>query len=97
MNNLVTIRTFSHSTDFELVKAYLESCDIECFGTDEIINRTYFANVTGGVKLQVREAQLDEAIKLLVAGGYLSAEDMESSPEFRWAERIIEKLKKIFS
>ena len=39
MEKLVNIRTFSQSADFEMVKAYLESMGIECFGRDEIINR----------------------------------------------------------
>ena len=39
MNELVTIRTFSSSTDFGMVKAYLESMGIECFALDEVMNR----------------------------------------------------------
>ena len=96
MDNLVTIRTFSSSVDFQMVKAYLESLGIECFGRDEVMNRAYLANVNGGVKLQVRAGQLDEAIQLLIEGGYIKPEDMESSPEFRWAEKVINKIKSIF-
>ena len=57
MDKLVTVRTFSSSQDFEMVKSYLESFVIECFGRDEIINRSYFSNVNGGVKLDVRAEQ----------------------------------------
>ena len=89
MDNLITIRTFSSSVDFQMVKAYLESLGIECFGRDEVMNRAYLANVNGGVKLQVEESKAEEAIKLLMEGGYLKPEDFEPSPEMKWAEKII--------
>ncbi len=91
MNNLVTIRSFSSSVDFEMVKAYLESMGIECFGIDEVINRSYLANVNGGVKLKVREDQAEEAIKLLIEGGYLKSEDFEPSAEMKWIEKVLKK------
>jgi hypothetical protein len=89
MSNLVTIRSFSSSVDFEMAKAYLASMGIECFGIDEVINRAYLANVNGGVKLKVREEQAEEAVKLLIGGGYLKAEDFEPSTEMRLAEKVI--------
>ena len=96
MDERITVRTFSSSVDFEMVKAYLESCGIECFGKDELTNRAYLANVNGGVKLQVRPDQLDGAIQLLIEGGYITPEDMESTAELQWAEKIINKIKAIF-
>ena len=94
MEKLVNIRTFSQSTDFEMVKAYLESMGIECFGRDEIINSAYLANVNGGVKLDVRASQAEEAIRLLIEGGYLKPEDFEPTPEFKFVEKILSKLRK---
>ena len=94
MEKLVNIRTFSQSTDFEMVKSYLESMGIECFGRDEIINRSYFANVNGGVKLDVRASQAEEAIKLLMEGGYLKPEDFEPTPEFKFVDKILSKFRK---
>jgi len=89
MDELVTIRTFSQSIDFELVKSYLESCRIECFGMDEYTNRAYCASVNGGIKLQVRQEQAEEAIKLLLEGGYLKADDFEPTTEMKWMEKVI--------
>jgi len=89
MDELVTVRTFNRSQDFEMVKSYLESFEIECFGRDEIVNRSYFSNVNGGVKLDVRAEQAEEAVKLLVEGGYLKAEDFELSPEMKWMEKLL--------
>ena len=94
MEKLVNIRTFSQSADFEMVKAYLESMGIECFGRDEIINRAYLANVNGGVKLDVLESQAEEAIKLLLEAGYLKPEDFEPIPEFKFVDKILRKFRK---
>ncbi|HRZ96309.1 MAG TPA: hypothetical protein P5084_02035 [Paludibacter sp.] len=94
MNELVTIRTFSSSTDYGMVQAYLESLGVECFPLDEVMNRAYLANVNGGVKLQVRKEQADEAIKLLFDGGYLNEEDFEPNAEMKWINNIISKFRK---
>ncbi|HLP04821.1 MAG TPA: hypothetical protein VK152_05255, partial [Paludibacter sp.] len=72
----------------------LESCGIECFGRDEIINRAYLANVDGGVKLQVRPEQVEEAVKLLFEGGYLKKEDSEPTAEMKWLEKILNVFKR---
>jgi len=93
MEELVTIRSFTQSIDFELAKSYLESFGIECYGQDEILNRDY-ANVNGGVKLQVRLEQLEEAIKLLLNAGYLKAEDFEPSTEMKWVEKLLSFFKR---
>jgi len=94
MEELVTIRTFSSSIEFELVKSYLESFKIECFGRDEISNQTYINNANGGIMLQVRSDQTQEAIKLLFDGGYLKAEDFELSSEMKWVEKVLNYFKR---
>ena len=82
MEELETVRSFTQSTEFAMAKSYLESFGIECFGQDEIYNK-------GGVKLQVRSDQADEAIKLLFEGGYLKKEDFEPSAEMKFVEKIL--------
>ena len=82
MEELVIIRTFTDYNDFAIAKSYLESFDVECFGQDEIYSK-------GGVKLQVRSEQVDEAIKLLFDGGYLKKEDFEPSVEMKFVEKIL--------
>ena len=93
MNNLVTVRSFSSSTDFAMVKSYLESFEIECFVQDEIINRDY-TNANGGIKLQVRAEQAEEAIKLLMERGYLKAEDFEPTAEMKFVEKVMNFFKR---
>ncbi len=89
MSELVTLRTFSQSIDFEMVKSYLESFSIECFGKNEIINRAYINLVDGGIQLQVREEQAEEAIKVLFEGGYLKKEDFEPSAGMKLMEKVL--------
>jgi len=94
MDELVTVRTFSGSNDFEMVKSYLESFEIECFGRDEISNRAYISNANGGIKLQVRAEQAEEAVKLLMESGYLKPEDFEPSAEMKFMEKIMKFFKR---
>lgn len=94
MAELVTIRTFSQSIDFEMAKSYLESCGIDCFGKNEIINRAYIDLVDGGIQLQVPDNQVDNAIKLLFEKGYLKAEDFEPSPEMKLMGKILNFFKR---
>ena len=93
MEELVTVRTFTWSTDYEMCKSYLESFEIECYGQDEILNRDY-ANANGGIKLQVRSDQAEDAIKHLLDAGYLKPEDLEPSPEVKWVEKMINYFKR---
>ena len=97
MSNLVTIATFNNQVDFDMAKNFLESNNIVCFSKDEFSNRTYISNAVGGVKLQVSEEQLEDALKLMIEGGYLTAEDLDVSPELKWAGKIIDSVKKFFS
>ena len=89
MEELATVRTFSSSIDFEMVKSYLESFEIECFGRDEISNRAYINNTNGGIMLQVRAEKAEEAVKLLLDAGYLKAEDFEPSAEMKFVEKVL--------
>ena len=94
MEELITVRTFSSSIEFEMAKSYLESFEIECFGRDDISNRAYINDANGGAMLQVRLEQAEEAIKLLFEGGYLKAEDFEPSTEMKWVEKILNYFKR---
>lgn len=93
-DNLITIRSFSNSSEFEIAKAYLLSMGIDCVGQDELINQIYVANVNGGVKLQVPSEQYEEALKLMIEGGYIKPDDFEPTPEFKWLNSILNKFRK---
>lgn len=94
MSQLITIRTFSSSIDSEMVRSYLESLGVNCYIKDEFINRAYVPNLTGGIKLQVEEENLETAIALLKDGGYLTEKDLEPVAEYKFIEKILAKFRK---
>ena len=94
MNDFVTLRSFNNAAEYELAKSYLESAKIECYGKDEFINWAYLGNVDGGIKLDVSDEQAEEAIKLLLEGGYLKPEDFEPSSEMKWMEKVLSFFKR---
>ena len=89
MNELVTLRAFNNSNDFQIAKSYLESFEIECFAQDENVTSTYWTGIVGGVKLQVREEDAERAIKVLMEADYLKQEDFEPSSEMKFVEKIL--------
>jgi hypothetical protein len=72
-NNFVTIRVFTYPSEAIILKGRLESEEIECFLMDELtvqVNPLY-SNAIGGVKLQVRENDVERANEILREGGYI--------------------------
>ena len=67
---LVTVASFSQAMEAHLSRARLESEGIECFISDEftITNNWLFSNAIGGVKLNVRESDAQEALEVLQHG-----------------------------
>jgi hypothetical protein len=67
MQQLVTIRQFRDLPEALLAKGSLESAGIECFLADENLVRLdwFISNFIGGIKLNVRAADAENAQKLL--------------------------------
>jgi hypothetical protein len=67
MRELVTIRQFRDLPEALLAKGSLESAGIECFLADENLVRLdwFISNFIGGIKLNVRTADAEDAQKLL--------------------------------
>jgi hypothetical protein len=67
MRELVTIRQFRDLPEALLAKGSLESSGIECFLADENLVRLdwFISNFIGGIKLNVRAADAENAQKLL--------------------------------
>ena len=65
--NLVTVATFHDEMEFLLARARLESADIECFSQDENMLRiaAWHSHLFGGIKLQVRESDAEDALAVL--------------------------------
>jgi len=64
---LITIANFHSEPEFLLARARLESADIECFAQDENILRLagWHSHILGGIKLQVRESDAEDALAIL--------------------------------
>ncbi len=67
IRELVTIRQFRDLPEALLAKGSLESAGIECFLADENLVRLdwFISNFIGGIKLNVRAADVENAQKLL--------------------------------
>ena len=63
------------------MQSYLTAEDIYSFLKDEhsVVMQPYLANAMGGVKLQVREADVERAIEVLERSGLLKQETKERS------------------
>ena len=79
-SSFVTVKIFNNSIDFHVAKSYLESAQIDCFGQNEFINQVYplAGSTLGEIQLQVPADQAEEAIRLLIEGGFAKPEDYEA-------------------
>lgn len=82
MENLVTVKTVTYPHEVGLIRSFLESEGILCSVQDELTIQVYplAANAFGGVKIQVLERDVENAINVLKKGGYLTEEDLQPSP-----------------
>jgi hypothetical protein len=64
---LVTIATFHNEMEFLLARARLESAELEYFAQDENVLplAAWHSHIFGGIKLQLRESEVDDASAIL--------------------------------
>jgi hypothetical protein len=64
---LVTVAAFHSESEFLLARMRLESANIECFALNENMLRIggWHAHIFGGIKLQVRESDAEDALAIL--------------------------------
>ncbi len=76
MEDFVTIMTVTYPHEVAVIKARLESEGIDCYLKDEMSVQVYnlASNAMGGVKLQVREKDREDALTILQEAGYLKEE-----------------------
>ena len=74
MDAFVTIMTFTHPTELAVLKVRLENDEIECRVLNELTVQVnpFYSNAFGGVKLQVKESDFQEATEILRVGGYIN-------------------------
>src|SRR5690554_1682775 len=72
-NDFITIATFVFPSDMFIARGKLESEGIECRVLDELTvqSHNFLSQAVGGIKLQVRSANIPEANSILLEGGFI--------------------------
>ena len=75
----ITVLTFTFANEVSIIRGRLEAEGITCFVKDEytVQVQPFYSNAIGGVKLQVKESDLNQAIEILKEAGYLKDEEQE--------------------
>ena len=94
MSALVTIKTFTYSHEVAVIASRLEADGIRCFVQDGLTTQIhpFMSSAIGGVKLQVREEDVEEAIAMLKESGDLTDCDFDPSPSQLRLYRILSKM-----
>jgi cytochrome bd-type quinol oxidase subunit 1 len=94
MSTLVTIYSVSFPDSPAIIKARLDSEGIECFTQNETTIQVdpLISNAVGGIKIQVKEQDAQQALEILYSEGYLRREDMEKPETYSGLQRFADKL-----
>lgn len=73
MDNWVTVLTFTYPHEAHMAQGFLESEGVETMLKDELTTQVnnFYSNAIGGVKIQTKEKDYDNAIEILQRGGYI--------------------------
>lgn len=86
MVDYVHIATFTYPSDLTIAKSTLEANEIDCYIRDELTVQVhnYLSNAIGGIRLEVREKQYEQALKILIDSGFGNhiSEDSKANAEF---------------
>jgi hypothetical protein len=79
----ITVLTATYGYEIAVIRGRLESEGIACFVKDELTVQVnpFYSNAIGGVKLQVRESDLNQALEILKETGYIQAGEAQPSGE----------------
>ena len=80
MSEWITILTFTYAHELIVAQGLLESEGIETHAKDEYTASVnpFYSNAIGGVKLQVKSTDAENAISILKASGFIdSSEDQK--------------------
>ena len=94
MNGWTIIQTFDLTQDAYMAQAYLESAGLETLLQDEMIAQVYSVGAGaafGGIKLLVRDENVDEGVRILVEGGYLILENQKVEEDWVWVQKTKDK------
>lgn len=83
MENWITVISFTYPQEAYLAKAKLESEGIEVTIKDDLTAQVnnFYSNAIGGVKVQVKETDVEQAMQALLEAGYIK-EETTPTPSF---------------
>ena len=81
MPQFITIATFTLPSELAVVKSKLESEGILCYAKNELTvqSHNFLSNAIGGIALQVKQEQVEEAMEILNLGGYQTIDELPLS------------------
>jgi len=79
----ITVLTVTFPQEVAIIRGRLEAEGITCFVKDELTVQVnpFYSNAIGGVKLQVLERDLNQAVEILKDTGYIKGENLLTSEE----------------
>ena len=79
----ITVLTVTFPHEVAVIRGRLEAEGITCFVKDELTVQVnpFYSNAIGGVKLQVLENDLKQAVEILKETGYIKEESLQTSDE----------------
>jgi hypothetical protein len=94
MNTFVTVFTAYYPHELAVIRGRLESEGIDCFVKDEMIAQInpFYSNAVGGVKLQVKESDVELALEIIKEGGYPMDERPKASPFYTKVDNFSAKI-----
>jgi len=92
--NFVTVLTFTYPYEVAIIRSKLESEGIICFVQDELTAQVhpFYSNAIGGIKLQVVESDLKQAVEILKEAGYIKENDLLLSENTIRLNKLLSKI-----
>jgi hypothetical protein len=94
MNDWVTVASFNYAHQAELLKGRIESEGITCNLKDELTATAnpFYSNAIGGVKVQVRQDDVEKTIPILKELGYTIDNDENYNVEVKRIVKFTERI-----
>lgn len=94
MKDWVTVWSFTYYSSLIIAQAKLESEGIETSTADVMTTHAqpFYSNAIGGIKLQVRLADYDFAVDILLQSGYIDEEGERTSEIFQVVEKVTDHI-----
>ena len=94
MDNWITVISFTYPYQAHIAKGLLESEGIEVLIKDELTAQVnnFYSNAIGGVKIQVKESELEITRQILTESGYIKEQHVKSNKLTAGFDKLTSKL-----